>query len=240
MLKKLIRGLFSVAGLIIGYVVGDAIAKIDKVQSLGILSKTYGSVLFIVLICLLFGLIFYLISPAIYTAISNLIDYIEKNIQKLTISEIAYGAIGALITLIITTLLTRPVMDFHPIMGPLLVVLINVIAAIIGMDIMIKKKDDITNILVGLKKNSSVKEKKTKTTIKTIPLGLAARSRALIRLNSVNCVLRSVAQARENAAQRQRLSGSDHLQLRCPESAADDPSASEKFITGQPKWSPSS
>ena len=152
MLKKLIRGLFSVAGLIIGYVVGDAIAKIDKVQSLGILSKTYGSVLFIVLICLLFGLIFYLISPAIYTAISNLIDYIEKNIQKLTISEIAYGAIGALITLIITTLLTRPVMDFHPIMGPLLVVLINVIAAI-----------------VGLKKNSSVKEKKTKTTIKTIP-----------------------------------------------------------------------
>ena len=163
MLKKLIRGLFSVAGLIIGYVVGDAIAKIDKVQSLGILSKTYGSVLFIVLICLLFGLIFYLISPAIYTAISNLIDYIEKNIQKLTISEIAYGAIGALITLIITTLLTRPVMDFHPI------VLINVIAAIIGMDIMIKKKDDITNILVGLKKNSSVKEKKTKTTIKTIP-----------------------------------------------------------------------
>ena len=169
MLKKLIRGLFSVAGLIIGYVVGDAIAKIDKVQSLGILSKTYGSALFIVLICLLFGLIFYLISPAIYTAISNLIDYIEKNIQKLTISEIAYGAIGALITLIITTLLTRPVMDFHPIIGPLLVVLINVIAAIIGMDIMIKKKDDITNILVGLKKNSSVKEKKTKTTIKTIP-----------------------------------------------------------------------
>ena len=80
MLKKLIRGLFSVAGLIIGYVVGDAIAKIDKVQSLGILSKTYGSVLFIVLICLLFGLIFYLISPAIYTAISNLIDYIEKKI----------------------------------------------------------------------------------------------------------------------------------------------------------------
>lgn len=169
MLKKLIRGLFSVAGLIIGYVVGDAIAKIDKVQSLGILSKTYGSALFIVLICLLFGLIFYLISPAMYTAISNLIDYIEKNIQKLTISEIAYGAIGALITLIITTLLTRPVMDFHPIIGPLLVVLINVIAAIIGMDIMIKKKDDITNILVGLKKNSSVKEKKTKTTIKTIP-----------------------------------------------------------------------
>ena len=35
MLKKLIRGLFSIAGLIIGYVVGDAVIKIDKIQSLG-------------------------------------------------------------------------------------------------------------------------------------------------------------------------------------------------------------
>lgn len=169
MLKKLIRGLFSAAGLIVGYVVGDAILKIEQVGSLGILSKTYGSVLFIIFICLLFGIILYLVSPAIYTAISKLIDYIEKSIQKLTISEIAYGAIGALITLIITTLLTSPLLDLHPIIGPLVVILINVIAAIIGMDIMVKKKDDITGILLGLKRGSNVKEKKSKGSLKSIP-----------------------------------------------------------------------
>ena len=54
MLKKLIRGLFSIAGLIIGYVVGDAVIKIDKIQSLGILSKTYGSVLFVYYLVLFF------------------------------------------------------------------------------------------------------------------------------------------------------------------------------------------
>lgn len=169
MLKKLVRGLFSAAGLIIGYVVGDAIINIEKIKSLGILSKTYGSVLFMVFICLLFGIIFYLVSPALYTAIAKLIDYVEKSVQKLTISEIAYGAVGAVITLSITTLLTRPLMEFHAIIGPLVVIVINIIAAIIGIDIMIKKKDDITNLLVGIKKSNTVKEKKSKTNIKTIP-----------------------------------------------------------------------
>lgn len=169
MFKKIIRGLFAIAGLIIGYVVGNAIIIIPQVKSLGVLSESYGLVLFMIFICILFGIIFYFVSPAIYTGITNLIENVEKNVQKLTVSEIAYGAIGALITLVITTLLIRPLLDIHPIIGPLLVILINVIAAIIGMDIMIKKKEDITNIILGLKKNTTVKEKKSKGSIKSIP-----------------------------------------------------------------------
>lgn len=170
MLKKIIRGIFAIVGVIIGYVLGDIILQIPAVRDLGYLSKTFGAVLFIIIICLIFGIIFYLISPSIYTAIANLIDYVEKNIQKLTISEIIYGAVGALITLIITTLLTKPLLDINKYLGPVLVILINAVAAIIGMDIMIKKKEDLTNLLMNLKKSSSVKEKKTKSsTVKSIP-----------------------------------------------------------------------
>ena len=169
MLKKLVRGIFTIIGLVIGYVVGDVILKIPQVTEWGYLSGTIGAVLFMIFCCLLFGIILYFISPAMYNGIANLIDYIEKNMQRLTVAEITYGAIGALIMLIITTLITKPLLDIHPILGPVLVILINIIAAIIGMDIMIKKKEDITNILMGLKKNSSVKEKKSKSNSKAIP-----------------------------------------------------------------------
>lgn len=170
MFKKLLRGLFSAAGLIIGYVVGDVMLKIPQLKEFTYLASPFGSVLFLIFISLLFAIILYLVSPVIYNSIGNLIDYVEKNIQKLSVSEIVYGAVGALISLIITTLATKPIATFHEILGPLLVILINVICAIIGMDIMIKKKDDITNILLGLKKSGTTsKEKKSKSNLKTIP-----------------------------------------------------------------------
>jgi uncharacterized protein YacL len=70
---------------------------------------------------------------------------------------------------VITSILAKPLLDFHRILGPLVVALLNIIAAVIGMDIMIKKKDDITNILLNLKKGSSTKDKKDKTISRSIP-----------------------------------------------------------------------
>jgi uncharacterized protein YacL len=169
MLKKLIRGIFSLAGLITGYVIGDAILNIPSVRQLGLLSDSYKGILFLILISLIFGIILYLLSPRIYTAIAELIDYVEKNIQKLTVGEIVYGAVGALIALIITSILSKPLLSIHEVFGPLIVILLNIIAAIIGMDIMIKKKNDITNILLSLKKNGTTKEKKSKNMVKSVP-----------------------------------------------------------------------
>ena len=107
------------------------------------------------LYCILFRLLY-------IEGISNLIEYVEKNIQRLSIGEIIYGAVGALIALVITSILAKPLLDFNKILGPLIVVSLNVIAAVIGMDIMIKKKDDITNILLSIKKGSAIKTRKVK------------------------------------------------------------------------------
>ncbi|PRR80920.1 PIN/TRAM domain-containing protein [Clostridium vincentii] len=169
MVKKIAQGIFGLGGVILGYVIGDFLINIPAVKELGLLSEYYRTVLFMIFICLIFGIILYLVSPKIYKAITEVIEYVEKNIQKLSIGEIVYGAVGALIALIITSILAKPLLDFHEILGPLIVVLLNVIAAIIGMDIMIKKKDDITNILVNIKKNGSTKDKKGKSISRSIP-----------------------------------------------------------------------
>ena len=169
MVKKIAQGVFGLVGVVLGYVIGDFLINIPAVQELGLLSEYYRAVLFMIFICLVFGIILYLVSPKIYKAITEVIEYVEKNIQKLSIGEIVYGAVGALIALVITSILARPLLDFHKILGPLVVVLLNIIAAVIGMDIMIKKKDDITNILLNLKKGSSTKDKKGKTISRSIP-----------------------------------------------------------------------
>lgn len=169
MVEKIARGVFGLVGVALGYVVGDFVVSIPMVQELGILNEYYRMVLFVGVICLVFGIILYLASPKIYKAITEVIEYIEKNIQKLSIGEIVYGAVGALSALLITSILSKPLLDFNKILGPIVVVLLNIIAAIIGMDILIKKKDDITNILLNLKKNSSSKEKKGKGTSRSIP-----------------------------------------------------------------------
>ena len=163
MLKNLLRGVFSIIGIIIGYFISEVLITIPQVASY--LSTAIANVMFYIVISLIFGLILYIISPVIYNGISNLIDYIEKSMQKMSITEILYGAVGAAIALILMTFIAKPINDIHRLFGPILLVLLNVLAAVIGSKIMIKKKEDITTLLVNIKK-PVIKEKRGKDGVK--------------------------------------------------------------------------
>jgi len=172
-LKKLLRGVFSIIGLTLGYIIAQVLLTIPQIADLSYISNTIGMIAFIIIISFIFGLILYIISPAIYKSISNLIEYIEKNMQKMSITEIIYGAVGAIIALILMAFIARPINNIQlnniPLnnipFGAILFMLLNLISAIIGAEIMIKKKDDITSLLVNVRK-PVVKEKKTKEATK--------------------------------------------------------------------------
>ena len=100
------------------------------------------------------GIIFYLFSAKFYNEIKKRILYAEKRMQRLSASEIVYGACGDIIFLLITTLITKTLLSINKFFGALLIILINIIAAIIGADVMIKKKDDITDVLLNMKKGT--------------------------------------------------------------------------------------
>lgn len=169
MIKKISRGILTLVGLALGYVIGEGLMKISAIQNLSFFTSSYKVLLLVILMSLIFGVIFFLLSPMIYFGVAELIEYVEKNIQKLSVGEIVYGAVGALIALILTSLLSRPLLDIHRIFGPVIVIFLNLVAAIIGSDMLIKKKDDITKILLSLKKNGITKEKKNKPSYKAIP-----------------------------------------------------------------------
>lgn len=170
MLKKMIRGIFTVIGLIIGYFVSETLFSIQQISNLTYFSNTISIVIFYIIITLIFGLIFYIISPNIYKDISNLIEYIEKSMQKLSITEITYGTFGAVIALILMTLIAKPINEI-PKLGPIVLILLNILAAIIGAEIMIKKKEDITSILLNIKRPAG-KEKKIKESVKESVKGI--------------------------------------------------------------------
>lgn len=169
MLKKILRSIFTIIGLVIGYAVSYAVLDIPTVKEINFLSTAIGTVSSTIFIMLIFGAILFLISPHIYKSISNLIEYAEKNIQKLSAMEILYGAMGIIIALLITMLVGYPIKkisgllgpDFGPAIGSIIILLLNFVAIIIGADVFIKKKDDISLLLSNIKKGQ-IKEKKGK------------------------------------------------------------------------------
>lgn len=170
MLKKILKIIFSLIGLAIGFIIGDALLKIQYIVDWGYFStSTWGKASFLVVITILFGLIFFLLSPFIYKGIIKLIEYAEKSIQKLSASEIIFGAVGVIISLIITSLVGMPLNRISvPVIGQILFILFNLIGAIIGADVSIKKKEDISNIFMSMKKGSKDKKSKIKVVSKVL------------------------------------------------------------------------
>lgn len=169
MLKKIIRVIFTIIGFISGYIISGILLNIFILKEISFLSKPFAIISVRIILTLLFGLILYFVSPRIYDSIVKVIEYIEKNIQRLTAAELLYGGLGALISLILTSLIGLPLnrIDLYG-LGPILFVLLNLIFAIIFASIFVEKKDDISNLLVNIRK-SNAKEKKSKVSVKNNP-----------------------------------------------------------------------
>lgn len=168
MLKKIVRITFTILGLVIGYVIGDGLFDIFRGLEIEFLTKQSSRILLLIFIILFFGIIFYVITPKVYREISSAVDGIEKTVQRFSAVELIFGSIGIIIALVIASLIGIPVSRLHPIVGPIVFVLIDVAAAIIGAEIAVKKREDITLLLSGLKKGNT-RDKKNKGSNKNTP-----------------------------------------------------------------------
>ena len=174
MVKKWLKVIFTILGLVIGYIVSEGILTVVRGFKIHIIKGAIATTIFYIFCMLLFGIIFYFISPGLYKLISSTIDKMEKNIQRLSAQELIFGSVGTLIGLIIAAFIWAPFSGIfsgiHPAIGPIIFVLLELIAAIIGAEIFIKKRDDISSTLLIFKKNNirdKEKEKKSKGSIKS-------------------------------------------------------------------------
>ncbi len=161
MIKNIIRGLTTLLGAIIGYFISQGVLAISYLDEWGFTGGLPFTISVIAIITLLFGLIFFLLSSKIYNLMAATNKLIERNLSKMSVQEIISGAVGAIIFLFITFFLTMPLSKIWPSVGGLLTVIINILAAVLGANIAIKKKDEISAFFHGLRvrSGSGIKEK---------------------------------------------------------------------------------
>ena len=165
MLQKILRGLFTIIGLVLGFILGQWLLETDKLMYFS--STTILKVLFLIFSTLFLGLITYLISPLFNSLITRVMNYLEDNIQKVPTVEILIGTFGAFIGLLISVPIVSLFND--TLIGKIIGVIAVLIVTAIGLDIAIKKKEEILGFLANIKKVGTTKEKKAKTPFKGMP-----------------------------------------------------------------------
>ena len=162
MLKKILRGLFTITGLILGLLLGKVLLNPEYFPRLSYFNNTIMlKVIFLALTTLGFGFILFLVSPWISKLILTAIDYMEKSIQKIPANEILFGTAGAIAGLIIGSLLG--VLFAHvSFFWTIIAVVLAVVMASIGADIAVRKREELMALFSNIKKSGGSKEKKGK------------------------------------------------------------------------------
>lgn len=160
MLKKILRALFTFMGITLGYFIANILLQTKYVSTNPFIhDRPLNQILLLLFSVLLFGIIFFLVSPLLNAIIANAMEYVEKSIQKLPANVILFGAIGAIIGLAISTMLVN-VLSSLPYIGAPLSVVINTIFAVLGADIAVKKRDELMNLFFNIKKKAMLRIKK--------------------------------------------------------------------------------
>ena len=168
MLKKIVKLISSILGIAIGCSVGKVLITLGIRQGIKVFVEPLYTGLILLIVILIFAIIFYFLSSFIYKGIIAIIDGFERNIQKLTVTEFLFGTLGLLVGLVFATLIGVPISRIHFVIGPILFILIDLIGALVGIKIFIKRKDDILNLLTSIKKNG-IRDKKNKHNEKICP-----------------------------------------------------------------------
>ncbi|MBP2033147.1 uncharacterized protein YacL [Clostridium algifaecis] len=170
MLKKILRGLFTIIGLILGYLLGDKISNSHYFKELGYFNGPIGTILFLIIMTVIFGIILFLISPWINLFIMKSMDYIEKSLQRFPATEMLIGVLGALLGLLISALFVN-LLARIPVVGTLLAVVVAIIMAALGGNLAIKKKEELISLFsnISVRKPQSNKVRKVKNEQKNFP-----------------------------------------------------------------------
>lgn len=171
LVKKIFRGTFTILGLMAGYIIAESVIKNKYILENTYFSNIIIQVLFFIIMTLGVGLILFFISPFIYKHINRFINYMENGISKLSASEVIFGVVGAAVGILVASVFTIPLNYIftniaNSVLGSVVLMGINFIAMLVGIDLAVKKKDDILVYLENFKKNTP-KDKKTK--VKVVP-----------------------------------------------------------------------
>lgn len=149
MVIRLLRTFVATLGLLLGYEISrDLTPLLLSLLDLGEqqLLITAGNILG----AILFGLIFYLITPYIIGRLLIMRDSADAYFQKISVVEMLISVFGLIAGLIIANLLAFALLKI-PVVGSYLPIVVNILLGYIGMHIAWKKRGELVGMLPRLK-----------------------------------------------------------------------------------------
>lgn len=162
MIDKIIRGVIVLIGILIGYgiVSGFMALNIISLPDIG-----WINLFFYIGISLIFGIIFFLLSPRIINRGKKIAKFIEGELQDIPANEIVVASIGLIVGLVIAYLLSQPFYKLEiPYLGVAISIILYAVFGYLGIKIPVKKKDDVSNFVDSIRKSPSKDKGKTEYT----------------------------------------------------------------------------
>ncbi len=146
MIQKILRILGTLAGIVIGmYVFVNfrpyvSAYVIDIPEGLHFIPSI---IIYYAVGVLLFGLIFYLITPLIIRLFNSVVSWAESKLKAVPTQDILLVVIGLIVTLLIGMLLSYPIYRI-PVVGVYLSPIITLFLVFIGIKFLLSRKDEFT------------------------------------------------------------------------------------------------
>ena len=152
MIDKIIQGIISLLGLLIGY---GIVAGLEALEVITISDKGLLGLAVYLGISLICGIIFFLLSTRMIKGGRKLLQFAETELQKVPAYEIVLGSIGLIVGLIIAYLLSQPFYKLEiPYLGVAISIILYAIFGYLGIKVPTRKKEDFQNAIGSLKKGS--------------------------------------------------------------------------------------
>lgn len=168
LLEKIFKVGISLLGMLTGYLLilllkSLQVFELDLTGMPGFLISTG----FIIL----FGIIFFILSPRIISLGIKVVSRFETELQKFSAPEIALGSVGLIIGLIIAYLISQPLYSFNiPFLGGAASVVIYGILGYLGIRIATRGREDLSNTIANISQlRRPVKEKNAKQKSSSCP-----------------------------------------------------------------------
>ncbi|HSH35249.1 PIN/TRAM domain-containing protein [Schnuerera sp.] len=159
MIDKIIRGVITLVGLLVGY---GIVAGLIALEIISLSNKGWLSLIFYLGISLIFGIIFFLLSPRVMKVGRVIIQFVETELQKVPAYDIALGSVGLIIGFIIAYLLSQPFYKLEiPYLGVAISIVFYVIFGYLGIKVPTRKKEDFTSTIGNFRKGFGKDKLKT-------------------------------------------------------------------------------
>ncbi len=159
MLKKLIRAVVTIIGIICGYCTYLLIKKIALLSGYNLdkLFSIYENIFIALSLVIIFAIFFYKLFPIFTRGGQKVANNLESDLRDTSANEIMLGTIGLLIGFLIALLVGRGI--YAGIQVPLVEILLNIVTyvllGLIGTIVATSKAKEFGNIIFGGRKNTN-------------------------------------------------------------------------------------